>query len=65
MPNRSKAIRPMFALTWEGGGGHLADPCTAHGGKITLLSNRYAHDLSGRLQGTNELEADRFTRAPP
>lgn len=50
MPNRSKLIRPMLAFTWENGGSELTDPYTAHGGKITLLSNRYSQDLSGRLQ---------------
>lgn len=50
MPNKSKAIRPMLAFTWEDGGSSLADPYTAHDGKITLLSNRYAQNLSGRLQ---------------
>ena len=50
MPNRSKAIRPMLAFTWEGGGSDLADPYTEHGGKITFLANRYAQNLSGRLR---------------
>jgi len=50
MPNRSNAVRPMLAFTWEGGGSDLADPYTAHGGKITLLANRYAQNLSGRLR---------------
>jgi hypothetical protein len=50
MPNRSNAIRPMLAFTWENGGSDLADPYTAHGGKITLLPNRYAQNLSGRLR---------------
>ncbi len=50
MPNRSKEIRPMLAFTWEDGGSDLADPYTAHGGKITLLGNRYAQNLTGRLQ---------------
>jgi hypothetical protein len=50
MPNRSKAIRPMLAFTWEDGGSNLADPYTAHGGKITLLTNRYAQNLRGRLR---------------
>ena len=50
MPNKSKAIRPMLAFTWEDGGSELADPYTAHGGRITLLTNRYAQNLSGRLQ---------------
>ena len=50
MPNMSNAIRPMLAFTWENGGSDLTDPYTAHGGKITLLTNRYAQDLSGRLQ---------------
>ena len=50
MPNRSKAVRPMLAFTWEDGGSNLADPYTAHGGKITLLTNRYAQNLSGRLR---------------
>jgi ectoine hydroxylase-related dioxygenase (phytanoyl-CoA dioxygenase family) len=50
MPNKSKAIRPMLAFTWEDGGSELADPYTAHGGKITLLTNRYAQNLTGRLQ---------------
>ena len=49
MPNMSNAIRPMLAFTWENGGSDLADPYTAHGGKITLLTNRYAQNLSGRL----------------
>jgi len=50
MPNRSKAVRPMLAFTWENGGSDLADPYTAHGGKITLLTNRYGQSLSGRLR---------------
>jgi hypothetical protein len=50
MPNRSKAIRPMLAFTWEDGGSNLADPYIAHGGKITLLTNRYSQSLSGRLR---------------
>ena len=50
MPNRSDAIRPMLAFTWENGGSDLADPYAAHGGKITLLPNRYAQNLSGRLR---------------
>ena len=50
MPNKSNAIRPMLAFTWEDGGSDLVDPYTAHGGKITLLGNRYAQNLSGRLQ---------------
>ena len=50
MPNKSKAIRPMLAFTWENGGSELADPYTAHGGKITLLPNRYAQNFSGRLR---------------
>lgn len=50
MPNRSKAIRPMLAFTWENGGSDLAEPYTAHGGKITFLTNRYAQNLSGRLR---------------
>jgi Phytanoyl-CoA dioxygenase (PhyH) len=50
MPNRSNAVRPMLAFTWENGGSELADPYTAHGGKITLLTNRYSLNLSGRLR---------------
>ena len=50
MPNRSKAVRPMLAFTWEDGGSDLTDPYTAHGGKITLLTNRYGQNLSGRLR---------------
>jgi hypothetical protein len=50
MPNRSNAIRPMLAFTWENGGSDVADPYTAHGGKITLLPNRYTQNLSGRLR---------------
>jgi hypothetical protein len=50
MPNRSNAIRPMLAFTWENGGSDLADPYTAHGGRITFLTNRYAQNLSGRLR---------------
>jgi ectoine hydroxylase-related dioxygenase (phytanoyl-CoA dioxygenase family) len=49
MPNKSNAIRPMLAFTWENGGSDLTDPYTAHGGKITLLTNRYAQTVSGRL----------------
>jgi ectoine hydroxylase-related dioxygenase (phytanoyl-CoA dioxygenase family) len=50
MPNRSKAIRPMLAFTWENDGSDLADPYTAHGGRIALLPNRYDQSLSGRLR---------------
>src|SRR5439155_27242754 len=50
MPNMTDAIRPMLAFSWENGGSDLADPYTAHGGKITLLSNRYAQSFSGRLR---------------
>jgi hypothetical protein len=50
MPNKSKAVRPMLAFTWENGGSELADPYTAHGGKIALLTNRFAQNLSGRLR---------------
>jgi ectoine hydroxylase-related dioxygenase (phytanoyl-CoA dioxygenase family) len=50
MPNTSNAIRPMLAFTWENGGSDLTDPYTAHGGKVTLLTNRYAQNLSGRLR---------------
>src|SRR5262245_40672482 len=50
MPNRSNAIRPMLAFTWENGGSDLADPYLAHGGKIAFLTNRYALNLSGRLR---------------
>jgi hypothetical protein len=50
MPNMSHAIRPMLAFTSENGGSDLADPYTAHGGKITLLTNRYGLNLSGRLR---------------
>ena len=50
MPNKSNAVRPMLAFTWEGGGSDLADPYTAYGGKIAFLTNRYAQNLSGRLR---------------
>jgi hypothetical protein len=50
MPNRSNAIRPMLAFSWENGGSDLADPYTAYEGKITLLPNRYTQNLSGRLR---------------
>jgi hypothetical protein len=50
MPNMSNSIRPMLAFTWENGGSDLADPFTEHGGKITLLPNRYPQNLSGRLR---------------
>jgi hypothetical protein len=50
MPNMSRSIRPMLAFTWENGGSDLDDPYAAHGGKITLLPNRYAQNLSGRLR---------------
>jgi hypothetical protein len=50
MSNVSSAPRPMLAFTWENGGSDLADPYTAHDGKITLLPNRYAQNFSGRLR---------------
>ena len=50
MPNLSDAIRPMLAYTWENGGSDLSDPYAAHGGRITLLPNRYSHSLAGRLR---------------
>ena len=50
MPNRTNAIRPMLAFTWEGGGSGLSDPYTAHDGKITFLTNRYSQNLGGRLR---------------
>jgi hypothetical protein len=50
MPNGSNAIRPMLNFTWENGGSDLADPYTAHEGKITLLPNRYAQNFGGRLR---------------
>ena len=50
MPNKSNAIRPMLAFTWENGGSDLADPYAAHDGKITLLTNRYGQNLGARLQ---------------
>jgi len=50
MPNKSNAIRPMLAFTWENGGSDLADPYTEHDGKITPLPNRYAQNLTGRLR---------------
>ena len=50
MPNKSNAIRPMLAFTWENGGSDLSDPYSAHDGKMTLLPNRYAQNFSGRLQ---------------
>src|SRR6266481_1771814 len=30
MPNKTSAIRPMLAFTWQNGGSDLADPYTAH-----------------------------------
>ncbi len=50
MPNKTNAIRPMLAFTWENGGSDLTDPYTAHGGKMTFLPNRYTQNLSGRLR---------------
>jgi hypothetical protein len=50
MPNKTNAVRPMLAFTWENGGSELADPYTAHGGKITFLANRYAQNTVGRLR---------------
>jgi hypothetical protein len=40
----------MLAFTWEDGGSTLTDPYTEHGGKITLLTNRYGQNFSGRLR---------------
>jgi hypothetical protein len=50
MPNRSKAIRPMLAFSWEEGGSNLDDPYSAHGGKIAILPNRYTSSLTGKLR---------------
>jgi hypothetical protein len=50
MPNMSNEIRPMLAFTWENGGSDLADPYNAHGGRITLLANRFAQNISGKLR---------------
>jgi len=50
MPNKSKAARPMLAFTWENGGSEFANPYTAHNGRITFLTNRYAQNLSGRIR---------------
>jgi hypothetical protein len=50
MPNKTDAARPMLAFTWENGGSELADPYTAHGGKITFLTNRYGQNLSSRVR---------------
>lgn len=49
-PNKTNVPRPMLAFTWENGGSDLADPYTAHGGKITFLANRYGQNLSSRLR---------------
>jgi len=50
MPNKTNTPRPMLAFTWENGGSELADPYSAHGGKITFLPNRFGQNLSGRLR---------------
>lgn len=50
MPNKTNVPRPMLAFTWENGGSELADPYSAHGGKITFLTNRYGHNLSSRVR---------------
>jgi len=50
MPNKTNEPRPMLAFTWENGGSELADPYTAHGGKITFLANRYGQNLSSRVR---------------
>lgn len=50
MPNKSNAIRPMLAFTWENGGSDLPDPYTAHEGRIAFLANRYAQSFGGRLR---------------
>jgi hypothetical protein len=49
MPNSSTMPRPMLAFTWEDGGSTLADPYTAHDGRITFLPNRFRTDWRGRL----------------
>ena len=50
MPNKTNVPRPMLAFTWENGGSDLADPYSAHGGKITFLMNRYGQNLSSRVR---------------
>jgi hypothetical protein len=50
MPNRSDAARPMLALSWEDGGSQLADPFSAHEGKIRFFPNRYGTDRRSELK---------------
>jgi hypothetical protein len=50
MPNLSQRPRPMLALTWEDGGSTLADPYSAHGGRISFFPNRYQPTRLGRLR---------------
>ena len=49
MPNMSTASARCSPSRGKSGS-DLSDPYTAHGGKITLLTNRYAQNLSGRLR---------------
>lgn len=50
MPNRSKAIRPMLAFTWEDGGSKEADPFSANGGQIRFLPNWFKLTPMGRFR---------------
>jgi hypothetical protein len=50
MTNRSKAPRPMLAMTWEDGGSNEADPFKLYGGKIRFLPNWFRPTRVGRLR---------------
>lgn len=63
MANHTASPRPMFALTWEDGGSTLADPYSAHGGRITFLPNRHTTDLRGRLRERAFVTAPRLGAA--
>lgn len=50
MPNKSRAIRPMLAFSWEDGGSKQSDPYDKFGGAVRFLPNRYTNDLAGKLR---------------
>jgi hypothetical protein len=50
MPNRTRAARPMLALTWEDGGSALADPYRFADGRIAFRPNWFRTSLLGQLR---------------
>lgn len=63
MPNRSGMARPMFALTWEDGGGRDPDPYGIHGGNVVFLPNRHRTDWKGQLRERAFVAAPRLGTA--